>query len=95
MRTIRGLISLFTVTVILGRVYNFLIWVLIFYARNSKPLFVSMLNVFIPVSDTLIAITFFMNNILNIFIYAKMIPAFRRFLWTVLTFGMHGRRNVP
>ena len=94
LRTIRGLIWLFILTVILGRVYNLLSRVLDFYKSNNKPPFLTMLDVFIWVSYSLNVLIYFMNNILNIFIYAKMIPDFRRFLLTVFTFGMYGKRNA-
>ena len=35
----------------------------------------------------------YLNNILNIFIYAKMVPNFRRFLLKVFTFGLYDKRN--
>ena len=94
LRTIRGLIILFTLTVIPVRVLQTFSWTLIYYANETKPPFFLMSLVFIRITDPLTVFVVFMNNILNIFIYAKMIPAFRRFLLTIFTFGIYGRRNA-
>ena len=91
-RTIRGLVLLFLLTVIPGRVFNILNLVLINYGSDSKSPFSMVLFVFMTILLPLYTLIFFMNNILNIFIYAKMIPGFRRFLLTVFSFGMYGKR---
>ena len=94
LRTIRGLISLFAWTVIPVRIY--LIFFRGFYPqiKNDEQLVFKIIDVFAELLDPLSEILFYMNNVLNIFIYAKMVPGFRRFLLTVFTFGLYGRRNV-
>ena len=94
LRIIRGLLFLFAITMILGRVLMILSWALAFFESNYFPLFWTFHYVFIQMLSPLLSLNFFMNNILNIFIYAKMIPGFRSFLLTVVTFGMYGKRNV-
>ena len=85
LRTIRGLIMLFTVTVIPVRILDMLFWGLFTYGILAQYAFVFV---------RFMRLFCYLNNILNIFIYAKMIPGFRRFFLTVFTFGMYRRRNV-
>ena len=94
LRIIKGLIFLFTVTVILVRLFIIYFSNLNKYIRNTNPLFKKIFNTFYLTKYPLVVMTFYFNNILNIFIYAKMIPGFRRFLLTVFTFGLYGRRNA-
>ena len=88
LRTIKGLILLFIVTVIPIRVYSVFKLVFANYVQKSRPLFFVMGKTVITLSGPLTMPLFYMNFIVNIFIYAKMIPDFRRFLLAVFTFGM-------
>ena len=94
LRTIKGLILLFTVTVIPVRVFSVLIWVFVPYATEARPLFFRAADIFDVLTMPILTLFFYLNNVLNIFVYAKMIPDFRRFLLTVFTFGIYGRRNA-
>ena len=93
LRTIRGLILLFTVTVIPVRICYVLTWVSYFYATNNSLFPFRLTSALVLIFTWLILFVYLMNNALNIFVYAKMIPPFRRFLLTTFTFGMYGKRN--
>ena len=94
MRTIRGLIWLFTLTVIPVRVYDILLLAVYPNVPKSDDNLFTTIEVLRIILSPLRDFITFLNNILNIFIYAKMIPDFRRFLTTIFTFGMHGKRNI-
>ena len=94
LRTIRGLTWLFASTVIPVRIYTIFFSGLYPEIMNDEQLVFQIIDVFAGLLNPWIELIYYMNNILNIFIYAKMIPGFRRFLLTVFTFGMCGRRNA-
>ena len=90
LRTVRGLIFLFAITVIPVRCLALISLAFGMYAFKSRPLFSTMLFTYNMLMDPIMIFTLNMNYVLNIFIYAKMIPGFRKFLLTVFTLGMYG-----
>lgn len=91
LRTIRGLIFVFGVTVIPVRFVDILRWGLYIYADKFRPPFYTVLKSFRLIVYPLVLTTFYLNNMLNILIYAKMMPRFRHFLWNLFTLGRYGR----
>ena len=93
LKIIRRLVFLFTISVVTTRFLLFLRVFLDMYAFKRPP-FYKIIMMHNMISSSFVHILFYSNNMLNIFIYAKMIPGFRRFLLTFFTFGMYERRNV-
>ncbi|XP_066928865.1 melanin-concentrating hormone receptor 1-like [Clytia hemisphaerica] len=89
LRTVNGLIAIFIITVIPTRIHILFTWVLDIYLQLSKPLFYDLFMVYSAITYPLFGI-FYMNSILNVFIYAKMIPGFRGFLLMFVTLGVYG-----
>ena len=93
LRTIKGLVLLFAVTVILVRILSLLNWGLSHYMISSQPSFGWVISNYIDMLSPFLILNYFMNNILNIFIYAKMIPDFRDFVLKVHTFGFYKTKS--
>ena len=95
LRTVRGLILLFTFTVVTTRIMDFVKRVMSYYHDREKdpPNFYIIFAIFNTVTEPLNFLLYYSNNILNILIYARMIPGFRRFLLAVFTFGLYHRKN--
>ena len=92
LRTIRGLIILFSISVFGMRILLFSTFMNLDGMRVAN--FYIVLTIYYQIVNPLGLVLFYSNNILNIFIYAKMIAGFRRFLLTVLTCGMYERRRA-
>eukprot|EP00111_Clytia_hemisphaerica_P024988 TCONS_00073582-protein len=92
LKTIKGLLILFIITVFCMRIL-FMINLL-----AIQPIATGHENITVVTYSTIafpvILTLFYSNNILNIFVYAKMIPDFRKFVLTVLTLGMCGRKKM-
>ena len=93
LRTVRGLIFIFTLTVIVIRVGHVLSLILLVFSV-SQPLFYLAILIFLKVAFIFGSVVFYLNNVLNIFIYSKMIPGFRKFLLSIFTFGLFGRMTA-
>ena len=90
LRTIKALTVLYASAVIPGRVFHTIGLGLATHAQNSKNKY--FYDYAIIFTNILSPFAFYSNNILNLFIYAKMIPDFRKFLLMIITFGLYGRR---
>ena len=85
LKTIRSLIMVYIICVCPARIiYAFLHTVNIYAQR--EPLFHATLISYISVIRALTVFTYYFNNLLNVFVYAKMMTGFRQFLIHVLTF---------
>ena len=91
LRTIRGLIVLFTVSVVTVRVTMLILRIIVLDWGESTHIIIGMYFLIAHPFETLL---FYSNNMLNVFIYAKMNSGFRRFLLTVFTCGVYGRGRM-
>ena len=94
LKTIRGLIFLFAATTVPVRICNIFILTISLLSYHSDLNFYRIYSRYFLLVFFFSKFVFYLNNALNIFIYAKMIPGFREFLWPVITFGCRKRRNA-
>ena len=96
LQTIKGLTLLFIYTVLTTRVLHFIKNVMRYYYKQNSPKskFYIVFGIYIHATKPLNIPLFFSNNMLNVFIYARMIPGFRRFLLAVFTLGLYSQRDT-
>uniref|UniRef100_A0A7M5XMP8 G-protein coupled receptors family 1 profile domain-containing protein n=1 Tax=Clytia hemisphaerica TaxID=252671 RepID=A0A7M5XMP8_9CNID len=80
LRTIESLVILFIVSVVPGRLIHILSSILKYYNEVTQPLFSQTLENYTDILKVVSDFFLFLNHTLNIFIYAKIMPGFRRFL---------------
>ena len=92
LKTIKGLICLFTVTAVPVRVCN--IFILTMSSYHSDLNLYRIHSAYFSLVFIFGKYVFYLNNTLNIFVYAKMIPGFREYLSVILTLGFRRRRSA-
>ena len=93
LKTIKYLLIIYATTTCFGRLlYGFAIFIKLIIDEES--LFGKRkMNVYLWLFEDAIALLGLSNNVVNIFVYIKMIPDFRRFLLTIFSFGRCGREQ--
>ena len=94
LKTIKSLILLFTVTQAPPRLLLLLSAGIKSYTKHSKPLFTLLLSVYLRTLIDIVVLVLGLNYILNVFVYARLIGDFRRFLLNVFSFGFYARRRA-
>ena len=93
LKTILGLVVLYASTILPVRVISLILRSLVYYGIDDQYLNL-MLTIYMLGLYPIMTLNYFMNNILNIFIYAKMMPDFRKFVIRVHTFRLPDGRSV-
>ena len=91
LKTLRFLLVIFAVTVIPGHIV-FLVTYTIIWMEGFMIGFWIWIPYVYPVY-LLSVVLFFSNNVVNVFVYIKMFPGFRRFLLKIFTFGRCGKNE--
>ncbi|XP_066932276.1 proteinase-activated receptor 2-like [Clytia hemisphaerica] len=92
-RTIKALIMLYAIAVIPGRITDILLTVHLYVVINKFLTAVPLLVSFHHIMYVITSFCIHLNNILNFFIYARMIPGFQTFLLRLFTCGSCGSSN--
>ena len=93
LKTIKGLNLVYIIAVLPTRVISKLGIALHYYLEDSQPLFGLTLKSYIFILYGVVFATFYLNNIMNVFVYARLISGFQRFLINIFTFGILNCRN--
>ena len=83
LNTLRFLLVIFVGTVAPGYIFHFVSFVMLGIEDIGSRLWFLYGDIIIDLSEVL----FYTNNVVNVFVYIKMFPGFRRFLLKIFTFG--------
>ena len=92
LRTIKSLVILFIVSIVPARLIHILSTILNYYIKTHRPLFSLTMENYVSMLRVISTLFIFLNHMLNIFIYAKTMPGFRRFLLCALTLGIRNAK---
>ena len=95
LNTLRHLILVYIIFVSPGNIIHIATHLIEMYylADGNRPKFLFLLISYIIFMKALSYFVLYMNNILNIVVYVRMIPGFRDFLITIFTLGLKGKRS--
>ena len=92
LQTIRGLIMVYNIIVLPFRLFDAAIVIYIFVVSRKGTQLVLMLRSFMGIISSITLLTHF-NSMLNIFVYLRIIPGFRKFIINIFTLGLLNRRK--
>eukprot|EP00111_Clytia_hemisphaerica_P021432 TCONS_00063075-protein len=94
LRTLKALIVVYVIFAYPGRIFALIGNALFYYGSKENPPNQDLMNAGISLVHIIAMFLYFSNNIVNVFVYFKLMPEFRSFVLTIMTLGIYKKKGT-